>query len=57
MHVPVVPLFHDSTGVAVALMAWARHRCLQLYTVYIFFNVALLRVVEQQCIILGLFHL
>ncbi len=31
MHVLAVPLFLDATGVAVALTAWARHRCLQLY--------------------------
>ncbi len=31
MHVPAVPLFRDATGMAVALTAWARHRCLQLY--------------------------
>ncbi len=31
MHVLAVPLFRDATGVAVALTAWARHRCLQLY--------------------------
>ncbi len=31
MHALAVPLFRDATGVAVALTAWARHRCLQLY--------------------------
>ncbi len=31
MHELAVPLFCDATGVAVALTAWARHRCLQLY--------------------------
>ncbi len=31
MHVLAVPFFRDATGVAVALTAWARHRCLQLY--------------------------
>ncbi len=31
MHVPAVPLFRDATGMAVALTAWACHRCLQLY--------------------------
>ncbi len=31
MHVPAVPLFRDATRMAVALTAWARHRCLQLY--------------------------
>ncbi len=31
MHVSAVPLFRDATGMAVALTAWARHRCLQLY--------------------------
>ncbi len=31
MHVLAVPLFLDATGVVVALTAWARHRCLQLY--------------------------
>ncbi len=36
MHVLAVPLFLDATGVAVALTAWARHRCLQLYCVFDF---------------------
>ncbi len=36
MHELAVPLFCDATGVAVALTAWARHRCLQLYFVLIF---------------------
>ncbi len=31
MHVLAMPLFRNATGVAVALTAWARHRCLQLY--------------------------
>ncbi len=32
MHVPAVPLFCDATRMAVALTAWACHRCcLQLY--------------------------
>ncbi len=31
MHVPAVPLFRDATRMVVALTAWARHRCLQLY--------------------------
>ncbi len=38
MHVPAVPLFRDATGMAVALTAWARHRCLQLYFNYILFQ-------------------
>ncbi len=37
MHVLAVPLFRDATGVAVALTAWARHRCLQLYYFFYFF--------------------
>ncbi len=37
MHVLAVPLFRDATGVAVALTAWARHRCLQLYYFYFFY--------------------
>ena len=28
--------FPDATGVAFALMAWARHRCLQLYLLFFF---------------------
>ncbi len=35
MHVLAVPFFRDATGVAVALAAWARHRCLQLYFSFI----------------------
>ncbi len=31
---PAVPLFRNATGMAVALMAWARHRCLQLYFIF-----------------------
>ncbi len=31
MHVLAVSLFLDATGVAIALTAWAHHRCLQLY--------------------------
>ncbi len=42
MHVLAVPLFCDATGVAVALTAWARHRCLQLY----FILVILLLIIE-----------
>ncbi len=41
MHVPAVPLFRDATGMAVALTAWARHRCLQLYFT-LFYSVAIL---------------
>ncbi len=37
MHVLAVPLFRDATGVAVALTAWARHRCLQLYLLLFYF--------------------
>ncbi len=38
MHVPAVPLFRDATGMAVALTAWAHHRCLQLYLfIYLFY--------------------
>ncbi len=36
MHVPAVPLFCDATRMAVALTAWARHRCLQLYLLLFF---------------------
>ncbi len=36
-HFFVVPLFRDATGVAVALTAWARHRCLQLYLLLLLF--------------------
>ncbi len=38
MHVHAVPLFRDATGVAVALTAWARHRCLQLYLFLFFYS-------------------
>ncbi len=36
MHVLAVPLFFDATGVVIALTAWARHRCLQLYFLLLF---------------------
>ncbi len=36
MHVPAGHRFPDATGVACALMAWARHRCLQLYFLLVF---------------------
>ncbi len=31
MHVPAGHSFPDATGVAFALTAWVRHRCVQLY--------------------------
>ncbi len=34
MHVLGVHRFPDATGVAFALTAWARHRCLQLYLLF-----------------------
>ena len=37
MHVPAGHSLPDATGVAFALMAWARHRCLQLYLLLFFF--------------------
>ncbi len=51
MHVLAVPLFLDATGVVIALTAWARHRCLQLY-----FTLCLLFVTDSKriCTCLGL---
>ncbi len=37
MHVPAGHRFPDATGVAFA-SAWARHRCLQLYLLFLFFS-------------------
>ncbi len=50
MHVLAVPLFLDATGVAVALTAWARHRCLQLYSFLVFFAPPDLRVKCRPCV-------
>ncbi len=36
MHVPAGHRFPDATGLAFA-SAWARHRCLQLYLLLLFF--------------------
>ncbi len=47
MHVLAVPLFLDVTGVAVALTAWARHRCLQLYLLLLLLFSKLNRIFED----------
>ncbi len=45
MHVPTVHSYPDATGEAFALMAWARHRCLQLYSIcFVLFCETLLHV-------------
>ncbi len=46
MHALAVPLFRDATGVAVALTAWARHRCLQLYLLLLLFFSGMNRIFE-----------